>query len=242
MRNISVILPLYNEVECIDITWKNLLDFSYHHPDFHFIFVDDGSTDKSKEVLTKNLENTKLSYIKFISYDKNRGKGYAVKKGLEYAYGDFICYIDSDLAYSLEHLELIVEKLEYFDMVIGSRSLVSQNIKVLSLSRKVAGKTFNYLSRYILDLPFKDMQAGIKGFKKDVAEELFKRQLVTSFSFDVELIYLAKKEGYQIGEIPAIVSETHLYKSSKVNLFKNSLEMFLDLLTIKYNDFMGKYE
>ncbi|MBR8838731.1 MAG: glycosyltransferase [Stigonema ocellatum SAG 48.90 = DSM 106950] len=242
MRKVSVILPVYNEAKCIEKTLKSIFRFAKNRPNFNFIFVNDGSTDKTKEILSKKLESAKTTNVKFISYEFNKGKGYAVKTGVKYADGDYICYMDSDLAYSLEHLDIIVEKLEYFDIVIGCRNLASSHIKGLSLMRKIAGKVFNLLSRIILDLPFSDMQAGIKGFKKDVAKELFKRQQIRGFSFDVELIYVAYKEGYDIGEIPVRVSAQHLYKKSKVNLFEDSIKMFFNLLQIRYKYMKGRYE
>ena len=242
MRKVSVILPVYNEAKCIEKTLKSILEFAKNKPYYSFIFVNDGSIDKTKEILSNKIESAKIANVNVITYEDNKGKGYAIKTGVRSAYSEYICYMDSDLAYSLEHLELIVEKLEYFDIVIGCRNLTSSHIKGLSLIRRIAGKTFNWLSRFILNLPFSDMQAGIKGFKNDVAKELFKRQQIRGFSFDVELIYIAHKEGYRIGEIPAIVSAQHLYKHSKVNILKDSLEMFVNLLQIRYKYGGGRYE
>ena len=120
--------------------------------------------------------------------------------------------------------------------------MIPESVKNVNLSRKIAGEIFNLLSRKMLDLYFNDMQAGIKGFRKSVAKDLFKKQEMTGFSFDVELIYLAKKRGYTIGQIPAIVSDKHLAKASKVDLLTDSLKMFTDLLRIKNNDAKGLYE
>ncbi len=239
---VSVILTVYNEAECIEKTLETILTFSYNKPYYHFIFLNDGSTDKTKQILETNLESAQTSKVKIISYKNNKGKGYAVKTGVEYAEGDYICFIDSDLAYSLEHLENIFEKLDNFDVVIGCRNLIPKSVNQVNLIRKVAGKVFNVVSRKILNLPCIDMQAGIKGFRKDVAKELFKKQGITGFSFDVELIYLAKKKGYTIGQIPARVSDKHLSKASKVNLFIDSIQMLIDLLKINFNDRTGRYE
>ena len=86
------------------------------------------------------------------------------------------------------------------------------------------------------------MQAGLKGFNKEAAQEIFKQQTITGFSFDAELLFLAAKKGYTIGEIPARISEQHLYKKSKVNIVKDSLKMFSCLLKIRYNNRVGNYE
>ncbi len=239
--NISVVLPVYNEAKCIDKTLETVLSFSKSRPYYNFIFVSDGSDDGTNQILQK-LTTPIASQISIISYETRKGKGHAVRTGVEHAEGDYICFIDSDLAYSLEHLELIVEKLEEFDVVIGCRNMIPESVNNVELSRKIAGRMFNFFSRKMLDLYFKDMQAGIKGFHKSVAKDLFRMQEMTGFSFDVELIYLARKRGYTVGQIPAIVSDKHLVKASKVNLFTDSLKMFADLLKIKYNDFKGLYE
>ena len=239
---VVVVLPVYNEAKCIESTLESVLEFSNFRPWYHFIFVNDGSTDRTKEILDTKLAVTSNSKVKVISYQNNQGKGYAVKRAVENACEDYICFIDSDLAYSLEHLELIVDQLEAFDVVIGCRNLIPESIKQVSLIRKIAGKIFNTISRKLLNLPFYDMQAGIKGFKKDVAKELFQKQGMTGFSFDVELLYLAKKKGYSIGQIPARVSVKHLNKASKVNLVVDSAQMLIDLFKIRYNDIIGKYE
>ncbi len=241
MIKVSVIIPVYNEEKYIERTLISVLKFVKTRPYYHFIFVDDGSTDKTRKILETKLEAPKTK-AKVISYKSNRGKGHAVKTGLKYAYGDYVCFLDSDLAYSLDHLEILVDKLEKFDVVIGCRNLIPESVKRVNLIRKVAGAIFNIVSRKILDLPFKDMQAGIKGFKKDVAKELFKKQEMTGFAFDVELIYIARKKGYTIGEIPARVSNKHLNKASKVNLLVDSIKMLVDLLKINYNNRIGRYE
>lgn len=242
MLKVAVILPVYNEAKCIAKTWDSVLKFSSARPYYHFTFVNDGSIDQTKQILDTKLAIASNNKIKVIEYEKNKGKGFAVKTAVESAYEDYICFIDSDLAYSLEHLDILVNKLEELDVVIGCRNLIPKSIKRVNLTRKLAGKIFNTISKKLLNLPFCDMQAGIKGFKKDVAKEVFQRQEITGFSFDVELIFLAKKKGYKIGQIPVMVSETHLNKVSKVNLLIDSIKMLLDLLKIRYNDLMGKYE
>jgi glycosyltransferase involved in cell wall biosynthesis len=239
---VCVILPVYNEQTCIRRTFEAILHYLANHPNFTFIFVNDGSCDRTKQVLATGIHTVKTPQIQLLSYTPRAGKGYAIRRGVEYAEdSDLICYLDGDLAYSLEHLDQLVEKLRYFDIAIGCRSLVP-NDKDLKWSRKLAGKVFNFLSRKILDLQYSDMQAGLKGFRTEVAKDLFSRQELTGFSFDVELIYLAKKRGYTIGEIPAKVSQKHQKKASKVNLVQDSLRMLLDLLKIRFNDQLGRYQ
>ena len=242
MMKIAVILPVYNEANCIEQTFDRILEYSQKSHAYNFIIVNDGSTDETLQIIENKLTTFPTHHIKLISYSERQGKGYAVKKGSESVDADCICFMDGDLAYSLEHLEPLVEKLEKFDVVIGCRNLDRHNFRNLTLIRKISGKTFNFISRKILNLPYRDMQAGLKGFKNKAAQEIFKQQTITGFSFDAELLFLAQKKGYTIGEIPARVSEQHLYKISKVNIVKDSLEMFSCLLKIRYNNRAGNYE
>lgn len=242
MNQVSVILPVYNESQCITTTFEAVLEYSKNHPTYQFIFVNDGSTDHTGIIIETKITNTITTQITLISYEQNQGKGYAIKKGVEASIGDYVCFLDSDLAYSLSHLEFLINKLEMFDVVIGCRNLVNDNFKRVKINRWLAGKIFNIMSRSLLSLTFSDMQAGIKGFRKDVVINLFKKQTIKRFCFDVELIYLARKRGYRIGEIPAIVSNTHLKKISNVNLVIDSITMLHSLIKIKINDNLGLYE
>jgi dolichyl-phosphate beta-glucosyltransferase len=238
---VVVILPVYNEQACISNTFEAIRGYLYTHPNYRFVFVNDGSTDRTREILTRAIKAAQDPRLQLMSYSPRGGKGYAIKTGMEQAQGEFLCYLDSDLAYSLEHLDRLVEALHHYDVAIGCRSLVASNPQGLSLNRKVAGKTFNWLSRKLLNLAYRDMQAGLKGFRREAAQDLFSHQALMGFSFDVELIYLAQKRGYRIGEIPAAVSRAHQQKISKVNLLQDSLRMLRDLFGIRINDVMGRY-
>ncbi|HTL90213.1 MAG TPA: glycosyltransferase [Leptolyngbya sp.] len=240
IAEVSVILPVYNEQTCIEKTFDAVLEYSRSHPSYHFLFVNDGSIDWTKPFLQSRINAAGRKEIQLLSYDCHAGKGYAIKRGLVHAQGDYVCYIDSDLAYSLDHLELLIAALQQFDIAIGCRRLIRE--QRLSLSRRLVGRVFNLLSRGWLDLPYRDTQAGLKGFRREAMKVLFSKQTMNGFSFDVELIYIAKKCGYTIAEIPAIVSKEHQRKRSQVNLVSNSLEMLCDLLTIRFNDRDGKYD
>lgn len=238
----SIILPVYNEQACIAYTYDAVLNYANAHPNYTFIFVNDGSTDATATLLETRIAQTRSDRMILISYLERGGKGYAVRRGVEVADSDYICFLDGDLAYTLDHLEIMLSKLEWYEVVIGSRSLAINDNKELKPIRRIAGKIFNTLSRRILNLHYVDMQAGLKGFQKSAAKHLFELQELTGFSFDVELIYLARKQGYAIAEIPARVSSSHHRKLSKVNLLLDSLKMLQDLLRIRLNDWFGHYE
>lgn len=240
--DVSIILPVYNEQSCIGCTFDAVLDYAQLHPTYQFVFVSDGSTDQTQGILEQRIAAAETEQIQLCAYPDRGGKGYAVRQGMEIATGDYICFMDGDLAYSLSHLDFMIAKLEQYEVVIGCRGLVPGGDRGLNATRKVAGKIYNLLSKRILNLRYIDMQAGLKGFQKQAARELFSRQVLSGFSFDVELIYLSKKLGYAIAEIPAYVSISHSHKVSKVNLIIDSLKMLGDLFKIRLNDWLGRYE
>ncbi len=238
---LSVILPVHNEQHCLAQTIAAVLAYGPLHPDVEFIFVDDGSTDRTRDLLAQLLP-TDVSQLRFISYCQCRGKGHAVKQGVQLAIGQYVCFLDGDLAYSLDHLDVLLQRLEDCDLVIGCRNLVDRQIQAVKPSRQLAGKIFNGLSQWILQLHFSDMQAGLKAFRRPVAGHLFSQIQTTGFAFDVELMYLAQKHGYAIGEIPAYLAPHHVDKPSKVKLFQDSVQMLFELFRIRYHDLMGRYD
>jgi len=238
---VSVILPVYNEEESAGYVFDSVLDFSRKNPDYDFIFVSDGSTDSTKRVLQNRITESKPRKIKLISYNANMGKGHAVRKGVEKAEGDYICFTDGDLAYPLSYLKDFSKRLERDDIVIGWRAPFAENLQNMKEIRKIAGKTFNLFSRKLLGLNYLDMQAGIKGFRKKAAKHLFSINKINGWSFDTEIIYLAKKKGYKISELPVKVSKSNLEVKSQVKLVRDSLRMFFSLLKIRINYLSGKY-
>jgi dolichyl-phosphate beta-glucosyltransferase len=239
---IVVILPIHNEQEGIQATFHQIQRFLYTHPHFTFIFVDDGSTDLTKTILSNSIRSAKNPQIQLLSYNPQAGKGYAVKTGMQAVpHCEYVCFVDGDLAYSLNHLEPMLEALQKADVVIGSRRLTGQLFKGVGLPRRLARQIFHGLARQFLNLPYADMQAGLKGFRQTAAQELFERQKLAGFSFDLELIFLAKKHGYVISEIPAQISEHHQRKISKVSLSKDAVRMLRDLVRIRFNDWLGRY-
>lgn len=240
-----IVLPVYNEQACIERTLNAIDAYLENHPNYIFLFVNDGSRDRTPMMISDHIRTAGHQQIQLLSYHPQGGKGHAIRKGMWCSQselpGDFFCFLDSDLAYSLDHLDLLIEKLYDHDVVIGCRNQVAVSLRRVSPLRKVAGKIYNGFSRAVLGLDYRDMQAGLKGFRRETAQVLFDQQRLTGFSFDVELIYLAHKWGFSIGEIPATVSKSHQAKVSKVNLLQDSLKMLIDLLKIRWNDLLGRY-
>jgi hypothetical protein len=135
-----------------------------------------------------------------------------------------------------------VAALGAHDVVIGCRSRRDPSERTIRRPRWLMGWCFNRLARLALGLPHRDTQAGLKGFRQEVARDLFARQRVPGFGFDVEVLYLARRLGYRVGEIPARVSPAHSYAASQVDLVRDPLRMCRDLVTIRWHSARGDYE
>ena len=234
-----MILPVHNERARIERSLALVTAFASTHPDHHFAFVDDGSTDGTPVRIRAHLEAAQLPNVELLAYRPRRGKGHAIRVGVEHARAALVCFTDGDLPYSLDHLGRLVAALGAHDLVIGRRDPTE---RILSHPRWVMGRCFNRLARLALGLSHSDTQAGLKGFRRDVARTLFARQRVSGFGFDVEVLYLARRLGYRVGEIPARVSPTHSYAASQVDLVRDPLRMCRDLLTIRWRGVLGGYE
>ncbi len=238
MRSLSVVIPAYNEDKRIGNTIKNIENYLQKKCfDYEIIVVDDGSTDKTKEILREVSNNVIL-----LENIQNKGKGYSVKKGILFAKKEMILFSDADLSTPIEELEKLIKYLEEgYDVVIGSRRLPDSQIKIKQpWNRQLAGKCFFLLIRFIALKKIKDTQCGFKLFKAKVIKELCNKQKLAGFSFDVELLFLAQIAGYSIKEVPVIWIDSP--QESKVRLLKHSFKMFQDVLKIRINKWTNKYE
>jgi dolichyl-phosphate beta-glucosyltransferase len=216
----SIILPTYNQEERIlkesIIKIKNAFSYSVE-----LIIVDDGSTYNTVEVIKK--ESTDLKIIK---NDRNMGKGYSVKIGMLFAQSEYRVFTDADLPYGVEGIRKIFEKLKAgYDIAIGQRI----NPYPQNPLRAYAHKAFNFFLRKYLNLPFKDVQCGLKGFRGEVAEEIFKNLTINGFAFDAELLCYALKRDYKIG----IVEVEQLEHSPSTITLKDLYQMIKDVRKIK---------
>jgi dolichyl-phosphate beta-glucosyltransferase len=222
---LSVIVPCYNEQARIAKTLDALFMYLPHHvPSFEIIAVDDGSTDRTWEVLSV-YQRVYAHYIPIRV--EHSGKGNAVRVGMLTAFGDHRIFMDADLSTPLTEIPAALEWLRTYDIAIGSREIDRSKVKA-TLKRRIMGRIFNTL---IADLTpgVRDTQCGFKGFRADVAEQLFNQQMVKGWAFDVELLYLARVLGYRVKEFP--VAWKHC-EGSKVRAVSASFEMIRDVLDI----------
>lgn len=226
---ISVMIPCYNEEKIIKKTMDDLVDFFEKNNkkifDYELIFVDDGSKDKTFDILTDNHLNRK---IRIISYYSNRGKGYAVRKGLSSAKFNTILILDADLSVRPEEIFKVKNFIKGWDepfLIIGERRQVIKQ----PLHRILAGFCFRWLVKALFYWHYNDTQCPYK-ILNNIPREIYLNLKIDGFSYDVELIKRVN-EKYIIHE-----QEVKYYnkKESKVTI-KKTIRMFFDLLKIRFN-------
>lgn len=243
---VCVALPLYNAGADAVRVLDELVAFAPKVQTWEFLFVDDGSTDGTPAVLRKRLaaigivEPELAKRFGVLSYAPNAGKGHAVRVAALESDAEYFLFTDGDLAYAPDHLLRLFEKLQSADVVIGSRLEHDEGYGARPL-RNVMGRIFNYIAGIVLSIRYRDTQAGLKGFRSRAAHDIFSRTRIRDFSFDVEVLYIARKLGYSIAEIPAHVDPVHRRSSSTVNLIRDPIRMFWSLCKIRVNKITGLY-
>ena len=208
---LSIVIPCYNEAKDIasniEIVKAYLKDKKIDH---ELILVDDGSKDNTKEVI-ESIEG-----VRALSYEKNRGKGGAVKYGIESATGDYVLFMDADLSTDISAIEKVVELAPNYDLIIGSRVFI--------------GRCCRLLVKMLFHTKFKDTQCGFKAMRTDVAKQIVAKQQVNNFAFDVEYIYIAKLNNLSMYELGITWSDD---RGSTVSPIKSSLKFFKDIFAIR---------
>lgn len=241
---LSVVIPAYNEEANLG---KGVLDkvgdyLKNLKIPFEVIIVDDGSSDQSARLIRKYISQTQNFEL---IQNSHGGKANAVMTGMLEAKGGIILFTDMDQATPINQIEKFIPKFATCDIVIGSR----QGRKGAPVLRKLSAWGFSVLRGLILGLPFKDTQCGFKAFSKQAIKKIipkikdewgvvhFKGGAVNA-GFDVELLYLAKKYGFKIAEVPV---EWNYVDTERVQVVKDALAAVYDMFRIRWNDLMGKY-
>lgn len=235
---ISFIIPSYKSSEALDKNLPYLINYVVNKKEnYEIIVVDDGSDDngQTREVVEKHK-------CKYLAYPKNSGKGAAVRFGMLHAIGDIKIFTDADIPFESGAYDLILKSIliQDFDLVIGDRNLVdSVYFSEIPSKRKFGSNFYTFFVGRIVTTGIFDTQCGLKGFKKAVADDLFRVAKINSFAFDVELIYIALKRNYSIRKIPV---KLRSQEGNSVSLLKHAPGMLLDLFRIKANHVKGLYE
>ncbi len=229
---LSVIIPAFNEVERLPSTLEEAYGWLTERlaDSFEIIIVDDGSSDetvaKTREMIASH------PHLKILVQPQNRGKGAAVKRGMLEAGGDIRLFMDADHSTHIRETEKVLAAIdEGSEVVIASRQHPESDISVSqSWLREHMGKSFNFIMRSIVGLKMEDTQCGFKAFTARAAEDIFSRQKLEGFSFDVELLFLASRLGYRITEIPV---EWINEPNSRVRMIADPALMFADVMRIR---------
>lgn len=236
---ISVVVPVYNEERRIAATLRHIFNYLNHKQiEFEIIVVDDGSFDQTSVLIQKTLPD--FGNLQTISYNQNRGKGYAVKTGMLAAKGEFVLFCDADSSTPIEELENFLPYLNQgFHVIIGSRKMPGAHIEIKqSFCRRFMGKCFSELTNLILCTNISDITCGFKLFSKEVVGNVFTRQLSEGWSFDSEILFIIRRLGYRIKEVPVRWRNS---PDTKVRLLRDTISSICGLIKIKINYWLGKY-
>jgi glycosyltransferase involved in cell wall biosynthesis len=235
-RSLSIIIPAYNEAKRLPaslVKVRAYLDASQW--EFaEVLVVDDGSTDDTAQV-------ARDAGVRVLANPGNRGKGYSVKHGILEAKGEWALFTDADLSTPIGEVEKLWSAVERegANVAVGSRAVDRSLVGVHQpLLREAVGRVFNLAMRLITGLHFKDTQCGFKLFQTSAGREVFSRQLLDGFGFDVEVLFIAGQRGYRAVEVPVRWDNV---EGTKVSLWLGFVA-FLDLLKVRRNALQGKYK
>jgi glycosyltransferase involved in cell wall biosynthesis len=235
---LSIIIPAFNEELRLPATLERIASYiGTSGRETEVLVVDDGSNDGTAAVA--EYFQIKMPSLRVVSNAVNRGKGYSVRHGMQEARGRIALFTDADLSAPIEEAGKLIDALETNDVAIGSRAMDRSLITVHeSPFREFAGIIFNKIVRIILWLPFVDTQCGFKAFRRERCGILFEQQTIERFGFDPELLYLARHHGLRTVEIPVRWGHS---PATKVSMLHDSVRMFIDVFTIRWNSLRGRY-
>ena len=239
-RSISIIIPAYNEEKRLPATLEKVISY-LKHSEWSFaeiVVVDDGSSDGTVPVAEQM--QARCPSIRILRNPGNRGKGYAVRHGMMKCRGEWALFTDADLSAPIEELETLWSAAERTgaQVVVGSRALDRGLIGVhQSWFRENAGRVFNLVMRLVTGLPFRDTQCGFKLFSAAAARDIFRRQLLEGFGFDVEVLYIGRRLGFSEIEVPVKWNDV---LGTKVSALRG-VAAFLDPLLVRWNSIKGRY-
>jgi len=225
---ISLVIPAYNEAKIIKETVENTLSYlEGEFSDYELIISDDGSRDKTRKIC-EEIDNPNLFVV---GHSRNRGKGSAVREGVSIASGDVLAYTDADLAYGLEAIGQITEKLvsENSDMAIGSRRLHPDGYANYPAIRLLASRCFGFITGLLAGFQY-DTQCGLKVLRCEAAKSAFEYCECDGFAFDFELMMVCKVLKYSVVQFPVKVVN---HRESKISVISDSLKMFVDVVKIR---------
>lgn len=239
-KPISVVIPCFNEGKTIFQNIKEINGYlARKFSSYEIIAVNDGSMDNTLSELRLVQQEVP---VEIINNEINEGKGKVVRDGILVGNNEIVMFLDADLAIPIEELEKFMEEIEKGnDLVIASRFVPGLKIlKPVLWHRKIMERVFRILRMIILNSwKIQDTQCGFKVFRRDAAQRIFAMTTINRFAFDAEVIFIAKKFGYAIKELPISLQNP---LRSHIRILRDPINMFFALLKIRFNDLGGVYK
>ena len=238
MNKLSIIIPIFNEEIRLKSSFNIIKKFlqKKSKKDVELVFVNDGSTDKTDQILKKFIkQNTKKIKINYINYKLNKGKGFAVKRGVLASKNSWILICDADMSVLPSQFDIWFKKGLIKESTIayyGSRIHKESKVKALFL-RKLFGNILSLLLTLLFRIRLSDTQCGFKVFNSRYIKKIFRELKCDGYAYDVEITLLLKKRKIKIKELPL---KWEHKSGSKVSLIKDSIKIFYDLIILKINE------
>jgi glycosyltransferase involved in cell wall biosynthesis len=237
---LSIVIPAYNESARIEQTLERVMAcVDGQGWDAEVLVVDDGSTDRTVEIVHAWME--RYPRLHLIQNEGNRGKGYSVRNGLLQAAGKVVMFTDADLSAPMEEAERLLKAIaDGADVAIGSRWMDRTRQTIHQpLYRRFFGRCFNGVTRTVMGLPFKDTQCGFKAFRREAAQIIFRLQRIERWGFDPEVLFIARKLGYTIREVPVTWGHD---ERSRMSYLRDGMKMLEEMAAIRGNSIAGRYD
>jgi glycosyltransferase involved in cell wall biosynthesis len=235
----TFVVPAYNESVRLRPTLDELLRYTQEQNwGVEILVVNDGSTDDTAQIVR---EYGKLHpQVLLLENHGNRGKGYSVRNGMLHARGDICLFTDADLSSPITEAQKLFDAIsDGADIAIGSRWLRTElQTEPQPLYRQLFGRIFNLVLRVILGLHFADTQCGFKAFRRDAAHRIFPLQKIERWGFDPELLFLARRAGMKVEEVPVLWAHS---EGTRLNPLRDGIRMFLEVLRIRWYSIAGDY-
>jgi dolichyl-phosphate beta-glucosyltransferase len=234
---LSIVIPAHNEERRLPQTLEQVAAFVNRQSfSAEAIVVENASRDNTLKIAQDFSASS--PFVRVI-HEELPGKGRAVRTGMLAAAGQYRFFADADFSMPIDEISRFIPPAIDAPVAIGSREAPGAVRYNEPSYRHITGRVFNTLIRLLVLPSLQDTQCGFKMFRADAAKDLFTRQTLMGWSFDVELLYIAHRRGYPIFEIPV---PWYFNPESKVNVLRDSWRMFTDLLAIRRNGRQGKYD
>ena len=228
---LSIVIPAFNEESRLPATLAVLAEF-VAGKSAEVIVAVEKSTDNSLELASKFAASH--PQFRVLANDVQRGKGFAVKRGMLAAKGEYVFFMDADLSVPIGTVDVFSAEFESnhdVQILVGNRQhAASEIVAAQGWLRRTMGQMFNRVVRLISRLPLRDTQCGFKAFRREVAQDLFAAQTIDGFAFDVEILLLARRRGYAMADLPV---EWRNSTASKVHIVHDSLRMLWDVARLR---------